>query len=112
MNYHYLECWVLLVRVLVVVAFAVAMSSSVNAKTEKQVEVTPVQDLQYYGVFPHGVSSFETDLLTINPLIFNEKTACTKRQKTVKNGIFRHKFGTVLHSFTQAKNTNFFGLTS
>ena len=60
MNYHYLEGWVLLVGVLVVVAFAVAMSSSVNAKTEKQVEVTPVQNLQYYGVFPHGVSSFET----------------------------------------------------
>ncbi|MBR1819372.1 MAG: hypothetical protein IJ780_04515 [Neisseriaceae bacterium] len=60
MNYHYLESWVLFVGVLVVVAFAVAMSSSVNAKTEKQVEVTPVQNLQYYGVFPHGVSSFET----------------------------------------------------
>ena len=60
MNYHYLESWVLFVGVLVVVAFAVAMSSIVNAKTEKQVEVTPVQNLQYYGVFPHGVSSFET----------------------------------------------------
>ncbi|MBQ9258801.1 MAG: hypothetical protein IJ187_02970 [Neisseriaceae bacterium] len=60
MNYHYLESWVLFVGVLVVVVFAVAMSSIVNAKTEKQVEVTPVQNLQYYGVFPHGVSSFET----------------------------------------------------
>lgn len=60
MNCHYLEGWVLFVGVLVVVAFALAMSSSVNAKTEKQVEVTPVQNLQYYGVFPHGVSSFET----------------------------------------------------
>ena len=57
---NYLESWVLFVGVLVVVAFALAMSSSVNAKTEKQVEVTPVQNLQYYGVFPHGVSSFET----------------------------------------------------
>ena len=70
MNCHYLEGWVLFVGVLVVVAFALAMSSSVNAKTEKQasvnaktkkqVEVTPVYNLQYYGVFPHGVSSFET----------------------------------------------------
>ena len=56
-----LESWVLVIGVLVVVAFAVVMSERVNAKTdEKQVQVTPVNNLTYYGVFPHGVSSFET----------------------------------------------------
>ena len=56
-----LESWVLFIGILVVVAFAVVMSERVNAKTdEKQVQVTPVQNLKYYGEFPQGVSSFET----------------------------------------------------
>ena len=51
---------VIAIGFLVFGVFAIGMSSSVNAKSEKQVEVTPVQNLKYYGVFPHGVSSFET----------------------------------------------------
>ncbi|MBP5789564.1 MAG: hypothetical protein J6W29_04955 [Neisseriaceae bacterium] len=51
---------VLFVSVLFIGTLAFVTPTSVNAKTEKQVEVTPVQNLQYYGVFPHGVSSFET----------------------------------------------------
>ena len=38
---------VIFVGILIVGVFVVAMSSSVNAKTEKQVEVTPVQNLRY-----------------------------------------------------------------
>ena len=46
------------------IIFAICCSLAiplVNAKTnEKQLQVTPVDNLTYYGVFPNGVSSFET----------------------------------------------------
>ena len=47
--------------ILVIGALAFFMPLDAIAKTdEKQVQVTPVNNLTYYGVFPHGVSSFET----------------------------------------------------
>ncbi len=46
MNYHYFEGWLLFVGVLVVVAFVLAMSSSVNAKTEKQASVNAKTEKQ------------------------------------------------------------------
>ena len=51
----------LFVSVLFIGTLAFVTPTSVNAKTdEKQVQVTPVNNPTYYGVFPHGVSSFET----------------------------------------------------
>lgn len=52
--------WIVFAVLFVLVAFELATPLRANADSKKQVEVTPVQNLKYYGVFPHGVSGFET----------------------------------------------------
>lgn len=80
------ESLVLFIGVLFIGTLALIMSSSVNAKSEKQVGVTPVQNLKYYGEFPQGVSSFET----------SDNTKCFVVIGDIKT---THSYGTAISCF-------------